>query len=346
MPRTSQQGWPAGREDRPGDRRVQGQVGKLVEHLVEPAAEGRAGSLEAGQTAVGGVEDQGQRQGQRCQDGGSQARAGKGHQNRRGEHEGRRGERQSIGPDAGGLERLGQPLGQAEGPEPPQRLVGQPPLQLLLGGRERVGRGRAARSRRFPGSVPAARPSEAAGRRRAGRSAGRPRPPAAVRWPARPDRAPPRPPGPAAARALPRWHGRRSADPAARPGAPARAGGPARYGPARPRSPADRAGREAGRRSPGGEPEKTFLASLRVRTLEEMRRPRATPSQRGAASPFATTEICGRTPLAALSTFPGQRPSPAAPADLAPPREGRDKPHHEVDPAPSQPVGQSQGNPA
>ena len=51
-------------EDRPGDRGVQGQVGELVENLIEPAAEGRAGPLKPCQAAVGGVEDQRRRQGQ------------------------------------------------------------------------------------------------------------------------------------------------------------------------------------------------------------------------------------------------------------------------------------------
>ncbi len=62
MPRTQPDRLAVAAECGPGDRGVKGQVGQLVEDLVEPSAECRAGSLQPGQTAVGGVEHQGQRQ--------------------------------------------------------------------------------------------------------------------------------------------------------------------------------------------------------------------------------------------------------------------------------------------
>ncbi len=60
----------------PGDRGVEGHVGQLVQDLVEPPAECRAGSLQAGEAAVGGVQHQGQCEGQAPRPTGRSSRSG------------------------------------------------------------------------------------------------------------------------------------------------------------------------------------------------------------------------------------------------------------------------------
>ncbi len=80
-----------------------------------------------------------QRQRRRDADGGR--RAGRAERDDRGrrQHHGRRGRGHGVGPDRRRTEPLGQPLGQGEGPDLADRLVGQSPGQLRVGREQRLG---------------------------------------------------------------------------------------------------------------------------------------------------------------------------------------------------------------
>ena len=141
------------------------------------------------------------------------------------EHQRRGGQGQDVGPDPGRAEPLGQLLGQREGPVPSQRLIGQAPGQLLVGGRQRsraVEPPDHGRLRRSAATEAAPEPRR---RRRSDRSAGPRHPPrrpgtkttraVARRWPAR-----------EAGDAPPRGRGRRSAGRGSPARPPGRAGDP------------------------------------------------------------------------------------------------------------------------
>ena len=118
---------------------MQDDVGHLIEELVEPAAERRAGTLQSGEASVGGVEDQGE-----ChRDGHDRATRPAGHaardESRRREHQARRRQGHHVGPNRGRAQPFGQSPGQGKCPVFADRLIGQAAGQLLVGREDRLG---------------------------------------------------------------------------------------------------------------------------------------------------------------------------------------------------------------
>ena len=125
-------------EGGPGDRGVQRHVGQLVQDLVEPAAERRAGALQPGEPAVGRVEHQGQRQRQRD---GHAADPAAEHRRRSiaaaESIKARRARVRALGRTEVGQSRSASRSRQGKCPVLSERLIGQAPRQLFVGGRQR-----------------------------------------------------------------------------------------------------------------------------------------------------------------------------------------------------------------